>query len=301
MGVSVETRPAQLPLPGGRAGATVRVHPLLCGEMQTPPRYMDRPSGPLATLRTTGLGLRRGDWVWIPVPAFLIEHPTVGPVLVDTGFHPSVAVDPRQSFGTIGNMLFTVRMRPEQALHTQLRDRGVQPDDVRVVVMTHMHFDHTSGVSEFPHPTYVVNAPEWDAAIGSGGALHGYRSQMFDYGFDWRAVDFDGPEVDSFATFGQALDLFGDGSVRLLSTPGHSPGHMSVLLRLSGGELLIAGDAAYELRAIEESIEPLIVADRHRYFRSLKEIGRYMEQTPGAIVVPGHDRTVWPTLRTSYE
>jgi N-acyl homoserine lactone hydrolase len=299
MGVSVETRPAQLPLPGGQAGATVRVHPLLCGEMHTPPRYLDKPKGPFALPRA--IGLRRNDWVWIPVPAFLIEHPGVGPILVDTGFHPSVAFDPRQSFGTIGNMMFTVRMRPEQALHAQLRDRGFEPDDVRVVVMTHMHFDHTSGVSEFAHPTYVVNAHEWESAIGPRGQLRGYRTQMFDYGFDWRTVDFERPEVDSFATFGQAIDLFGDGSLRLLSTPGHSDGHMSVLARLSGGELLITGDAAYERRAIEESIEPLILADRHLYFRSLKEIGRYIEQTPGAIVIPGHDREVWPTLRASYE
>ena len=96
--------------------------------------------------------------------------------------------------------------------------------------------------------------------------------------------------MDSFASFGHAIDLFGDGSVRLLSTPGHTKGHMSVLLRLrSGRELLLTGDAAYSRATIEQELVPLFCDDVHRYRRSLREIRRYLEQTPSALVVCGHD------------
>ena len=69
MAMSTEAQPATLPLPGGRDGATVRLHPLLAGEMLSPPGLLERPSGRLATPRVF-LG-SRSDWVWIPIPAFL--------------------------------------------------------------------------------------------------------------------------------------------------------------------------------------------------------------------------------------
>jgi glyoxylase-like metal-dependent hydrolase (beta-lactamase superfamily II) len=74
-----------------------------------------------------------------------------------------------------------------------------------------------------------------------------------------------------------------------------------VLLRLRGREALLTGDAAYLKRTIDESITPLLPHDEHKFFRSLKEIQRYVERTPEALVIPGHDRDVWPTLAPVYE
>jgi N-acyl homoserine lactone hydrolase len=296
--VSVEPKAAELPLPGGREGATVRVHPLLAGEMSSPPGFIHRPPGRFAVPRT--LAGRGQDRIWLPVPAFLVEHPGAGPVLVDTGLHPSVAIDPKQSFGRLGAAINTFRMEHDQAIAVQLRARGVQPVDVRVVVMTHLHWDHASGVSEFPDATFVVDGREWEAAIRPRGSTRGYAPAQFDYGFDWRAVDYDDPRVDSFETFGASIDLFGDGSVRLLATPGHTLGHQSVLLRLEGREALLCGDAAYTRRAIDEELAPLLTADEHRFWRSLKEIRRFVERTPGLVVIPGHDVETWPRLDAVY-
>jgi len=301
MGVSVEPRPAELPLPGGVEGAIVRLHPLLSGEMHAPPGLLERPSGPLALPRGLQFGRVNDSWIWLPIPAFLVEHPGAGVLLVDTGLHPSIAFDPAQSFGRLGAKFNRFRMQPEQALQAQLRARGVDPAEVRVIVMTHLHTDHASGVSEFPDATFVLDGREWERAIGPRGLLHGYRTEQFDYGFDWRAVDFDDPSVDSFATFGHSVDLFGDGSVRLVSTPGHTVGHLSVLLRLRDREALLVGDAVYERGAIEEDVMPLVVQDEHHRRRSVKEIRRYLEQTPHSLVIPSHDRELWPTLDAFYE
>jgi N-acyl homoserine lactone hydrolase len=301
VGVSTEPRRADLPLPGGRTDATVRLHPLLAGEMLAPPGLFEKPEGRMPKLRGLGIGRSREDWIWIPVPAFLVEHPSAGPILIDTGLHPSVAIDPRQSFGGIGGRLNEFRMKPEQGLQDQLRARGVEPADVSVVVMTHLHWDHASGVSEFPHPTFIVDRREWDAAIQPRGYMRGYRTQQFDYGFHWRFVDYSSRAIDSFAGFGASIDLFGDGSVRLLATPGHTLGHQSVLLRLRDREALLTADAAYLKRTIDESLTPLLPHDEHKFFRSLKEVQRYIARTPAALVIPGHDRDVWPTLAPVYE
>lgn len=297
-----EPKPLTHPLPGGREDATVRLHPLLCGELQAPPFYMDRRPGRVGRLRDTlGQLGPRGDWEWLPVPAFLVEHPTAGPLLVDTGLHPSVVESVSPNMGPGARWIYRVRMTREQTVAAQLETRGIAPTDVRTVVMTHLHVDHASGVSELPAATFVVDRREWAAAGERGGWKRGYHHRQFDHAFDWRTIDYDAPEIDSFATFGQSFDLFGDGSVRLLSTPGHTAGHQSVLLRLSAREVLLVGDAAYTWRMLAGLALPLRVEDGHRLRRSLREIRQFAEQTPGALLIPGHDMAAWRELDAVYE
>jgi len=155
---------------------------------------------------------------------FLVEHPTAGPIMVDTGFHPSVVRDVSPQLGPGARLLYRVRMDREQTAAAQLAARGLSPADVTTVVMTHLHIDHASGISELPDATYVVDRREWAAAGAPRGALKGYVPAHFDHPFDWRVIDYDAPGATPFETFGRSVDLFGDGSVRLLSTPGHTLG-----------------------------------------------------------------------------
>lgn len=297
---AADPRPVHLPLPGGKEGATTAVRPLLTGRTIAPPGFLERPRGPLAFPRGMGMFTRRSQMGQVPVPAFLLNHPSAGPILVDTGLHASIADDPRENLGRRGAFLFGPEAPKGCDVPSQLRELGMEPTDVRLIVMTHLHWDHTSAVSEFPAATFVVDRREW-AAARSGSLRQGYRPELFDHAFDWRLVDYEAPGVDSFASFGRAVDLLGDGSIRLLSTTGHSPGHQSVLLRLGGGrELLLAGDAAYSRRTLEEDLIPTFCPDVHLYCRSLAEIRRYMTLTPAAEVICGHDAVCWPRLREVY-
>ena len=301
MGTAAEPRRAELPLPGGRDGATVRLRPLRCARMLVPPAYLHRVDGRLRKMKGLGLRVPREEWVEFPVLAFLLEHPGAGPILVDTGFHSAVAVDPKQGIGSLGGLLFKdLEMTPDQAVAAQLRARRIEPASVGTVVMTHLHADHASGIAEFPASTFVLSRQEWEAAAG-GRRLDGYIRRQFDHAFDYRTVDFEAGDVDSFATFGRSVDLFGDGSVRMAYTPGHSHGHCSVILRLKGREALLTADAAYTMETIRESRLPYVMADEHRFRRSLREIQLYVEATPDAVVIPGHDSRVVRRLDDVYE
>ena len=301
MATAAEPRPAELPLPGGREGASVRVHPLITGRMIGPEAWFLRRDGRLAWRRALGLGMTRSERLEFPVPAFLVEHPRAGPVLIDTGFHPSVAVEPRKNLGPVAHLLFKdVRMEAEQAATAQLRARGIEPSRVNVVVMTHLHVDHASAISEFPDATFVVSRAEWAAAT-SQGQLHGYVRRQFDHAFDYRLLDFEGPDVESFASFGRSVDLFGDGSVRCVYTPGHTLGHQSVVLRLRRREALVAADAVYLRRNLDEMGLSHRTADDHLSERSLREIRRYARDTPDALIIPGHDWDAWQELDAVYE
>jgi N-acyl homoserine lactone hydrolase len=294
---AAEPEPATLPLAGGRDGATVRVHPVTTGTAMYPVDAFYRRGGRLAGLHALGF---RSEKVEIPIPAYIVEHPGAGLVLIDTGFHASLAVDPKANLGPVLGRIFSPRMGPDDGLPDQLRARGFQPGDVKLVVMTHLHVDHASGVSEFPDATFVVSAREWQAATKEKGLRGGYVRRQFDHAFDWRTIDFDADEVSSYVSFGRTLDLFGDGSVRLVFTPGHTLGHMSVILRTREGEFLVAADAAYTMRTLRESVMPYGPHDEHDFRRSLKEVQHYVEMTPAAIVSVGHDLEAFRALKPSY-
>lgn len=268
--------------------------------MKGPPAIFHREDGRMGALRALGLGVSREDYDEVPVVAFFVEHPTAGGMLIDTGFHGSVPIEPGLAMGRFGGLLFKdVEMESNQAVPAQLRGLGVAPESIKTIVMTHLHSDHASGISHFPEATFIVSRQEWEEAR-RGSQLSGYIRRQYDHAFDYRLVDFEGPDTSSFATFGRALDLFGDGSVRLVFTPGHTHGHMSVVLRVPGGEVLVVGDAAYTTRTLRESHVPQRMDDEHRFRRSLREIQLYAEQTPDAVIIPGHDMARWRTLASVY-
>ncbi len=264
-----------------------------------PPRALDRPSGRLAQQRAM-LGTKRSNWIHVPVPVFLVEHPTAGHILVDTGFHASVQDKARSSLGRRQSWILPARQAAGESAPEHLRARGIDPAQIATIVMTHLHNDHASGAIQFPDATFVVDEAEWAAAC-KGGFAEGYRHAHFDQPFDWRTVDYE--NARAHATFERTLDLFGDGSVRLLSTPGHTKGHQSVLLRLAGDhELLLTADAAYTRQAVDDDILPIFIfGGEDNYRRSLAAIREYTQGNPGAVVIPGHDAELWPRLEPVYE
>jgi glyoxylase-like metal-dependent hydrolase (beta-lactamase superfamily II) len=301
MSVKAEAKPLAEPLSGGPEGTTVAVEPLLGAEMQVPKRLLESSGGRLALLRASGIGVPKSHWSWAPVPAYLIHHPQAGPILVDTALHPSVEAKPAANLGRAVAAATSFRM-PNGDLPTQLRGRGVDPKSIETVVMTHLHVDHASGIAEFPNATFVLSEREWEAATTVGRPLlHGYRRAHFDYLFDYRTIDFDGPLIDSYATFGRTFDLFGDGSVRLALTPGHTDGHLSVVARLRQHDFVIAGDAVYTLDQLAGKNVPARPEDMHEWQRSRRELQRFSEGFPSAVIVPGHDPDAWAKLSPRYE
>jgi N-acyl homoserine lactone hydrolase len=303
MKVTVEAKPLHEPLAGGTAGATVAVEPLLAGTVTWPRTMMERPGGRLETLKLLRALITGQPAATVPVPAFLIRHPSAGAILVDTGLHPSVTANGKENFGGLANRVGHPTLAPGEDTPAQLRARGLDPGELPIVVMTHMHLDHTSAISEFPNSTFVVSATEWEAAaVGPQARLNGYRRQHFDYAFDYRTVDFDRAGIDSYASFGRCFDLFGDGSVRLAFTPGHSAGHMSVVCRLAQRDFVIGGDATYTLAQLEGKA-PLAPrpADAHNYRRSLQELRLFRSQFPDAVITPGHDPDFYARLEPRYE
>ena len=303
MSVHVQPQALNGPLAGGSAGARVAVEPLIAGHLDFPRAAMVDPGGSFKTLRIARAISSSKQAETVPAPAFLIHHPSAGPVLVDTGLHPSIASGGSENFGGLANRFGPPSLEAGEDVPSQLRAKGIEPRQVPTVVMTHLHLDHSSAISEFPDSAIVVSAAEWqDAAHGSKPSLNGYRRAPFDLAFEYRTVDFDGAAVESYATFGRTFDLFGDGSVRLAFTPGHSAGHCSVICRLAKTDFVIGGDAMYMLGQLEGR-EPLPPRpfDAHNLRRSLQELRLFHTQFPGAVITPGHDPDFYARIAPRFE
>jgi glyoxylase-like metal-dependent hydrolase (beta-lactamase superfamily II) len=302
MRVQVEAHPLHQPLAGGTAAATVTVEPLIAGHVNWSRSIMERPGGRLESLKLLRALATGKPATTIPCPAFLIRHPSAGAVLVDTGLHPSVATDGRQNFGGLANRFAKPSLEPGEDVPAQLRARGLEAGEIPVVVMTHLHMDHSSAISEFPESAFVLSETEWNAAAhGPRPLMNGYRRAHFDFAFDYRTIDFDRAGIDSYASFGRTFDLFGDGSIRLAFTPGHSPGHLSVIAHLAERDFVIGGDATYTVGQLEGSAPmPPRPYDAHNFRRSLQELRLFHSQFPDAVITPGHDPDFYSRIERSY-
>lgn len=303
MKVHAEAKPLHEPLGGGTAGATVAVEPMVAGHVKWSRSMMESPGGRFLNLKLARALLTGKPEMRVPCPAFLIRHPSAGAILVDTGLHPSIATDARENLGRLAARIADPSLAPGEDVPARLRERGLAPGEIPVVVMTHLHLDHSSAISELPHSTFVLSDVEWRAAtVGPRPTLNGYRRAHFDYAFDYRTIDFDRGGIDSYATFGRAFDLFGDGSVRIVHTPGHSAGHTSVIARLAQRDFVIGGDAVYTMGQLDGTA-PLAPRpfDAHNYRRSLQELRLFRREHPDAIVTPGHDPELYAELAPRYE
>jgi glyoxylase-like metal-dependent hydrolase (beta-lactamase superfamily II) len=301
MRVHAEPKTLERPLEGGEPGATVSVEPLPAGRVLQPPGYLERTGGRLEGMTMYGFGVPRSKWVWVPCPAYLIRHPGAGEILVDTGLHPSVATKPSANMGRALARRARPRLEPGADIPARLRALGLDAKGIRTVVMTHLHFDHASAISEFENAVIVLSETEWDAATTDSRPLfRGYRPAQFDFVFDYRTVSYDAPEISSYGSFGRTFDLFGDGSVRLAFTPGHSAGHQCVVARLAQRDFVIAGDAVYNMRQLDGGPEPAAPFDRHNWKRSLQELQLFRRDYPDAIIVPSHDTELHRTLDERY-
>jgi glyoxylase-like metal-dependent hydrolase (beta-lactamase superfamily II) len=192
-------------------------------------------------------GLQRESF-WAPVAVAVIVHPRHGVVLVDTGISREQTHPFRYYSVLEGGLNAGIwrdsgnRIAEEGDLGEQLARLGIAPVDVTHVVLTHLHEDHVGEVGRLPAATVHVSRLEWNdrARVSYQPTFAGVAR--------WDRFAFDS---GAFGPFAASRDLFGDRSVVLLPTPGHTLGHGVVLVQLEEASALIAGDALYTLRHLD--------------------------------------------------
>ncbi len=204
-----------------------------------------------------------------PVPAYLIETADER-ILIDTGLNPAAAADPAGFYDRPEAGIFELEV--QQDITEQL-DVGT----LTKVVLTHLHFDHVGALSLLPTSIpIVVQRREWE-----GGRDEATIARNFFFPRDYATGEREVVLVDG------DHDLFGDGSVELLSTPGHTPGHQSVRV---GERLILGADVAHFAGTLDDRRFPSFADDFAAQDRSASRLCELRDV--GATVVPGHDPDV---------
>jgi N-acyl homoserine lactone hydrolase len=224
----------------------------------------------------------------IPVPWFFIRHPK-GNVVIDGGNAAEVAIDARRHWGQVIDA-YSPKMRRDENCVEQLKSIGVRADEITHVLQSHLHLDHTGAIGRFPNATHYVQRAEYEYAFNPDwfSAPAYIRSDFDRPKLKWHFLD--GEKTDDF-------DLFGDGTIRMIFTPGHAPGHQSFLINLqSTGPILLCIDAAYTMDHWENRALPGLVTSSSDAAKSVNKLHTIANQT-GALVVTGHDPDHWRTFK----
>ena len=237
----------------------------------------------LAIFRTGGVEIAASAFLpgapdvrtFAPVWSALLRTPE-GNVLFDTGLHPVHVERPDATFGQAS---FKVVMSAEDAIVSRLASLGVRPDDVAVIVNSHLHFDHAGNNGAFPRATFVVQAEHIAFARGKP---------------NFPGVYWDIPELAYMPTSGRARIAAG---VEVVPTPGHAPGHQSLVVDLAEtGRVVLCGDAAFTRENLET--RRIRQPDEASAVESLALI-RSLVKDDLDRAFPSHDATSWSRWRTA--
>jgi glyoxylase-like metal-dependent hydrolase (beta-lactamase superfamily II) len=223
----------------------------------------------------------RSEMIELPVISALLRH-AQGNVLFDTGCHPAVLDDPQARWGGLAKIMTPIMPKGDDVL-TGLNAIGVQPDDIDVVVCSHLHPDHCGCNVFFKRATVMVHAREVTAARAADAAAMGFLSQ------EWET----GQPLDLVLA---QRDIFGDGRIVLVSLPGHTQGSMGALVALEReGQFLLASDTVTLRSSLDTGVLPRNTWNAEALQKSWDEVRRI--EARGATVICGHDDAQWQTLR----
>lgn len=196
--------------------------------------------------------------------------------LWDSGMSDAIADKPD---GVVaGGGILTLYVR--KTLQSQLAELGIAPSDVTLVAFSHFHGDHVGNANLFTAAKVLVQRAEYDAAFGPDPAKYGFNPALYGKLKDNPTTKLEGDH-----------DVFGDGSVMIIATPGHTPGHQSLLVRLpQQGAVILSGDMVHFRENWDALRVPARNFDRDQSLRSMERIASLLV-AEGAVLWINHDRT----------
>jgi len=258
---------------------------------------------------------RKNTYVWLfssrawtaprPINVYVIEH-REGLVLFDTGQDRASVTEAGYFPGGLNGLVYSRLARfdigPDETLPAGLRALGHTVADVRTAVLSHLHQDHIGGLPVLGGADLVVSHREWESLLRPLPETRGLMRRHIDLpGLRWNRVHPEKLADPALGPFTHGHDLFGDGSLVLLPTPGHTPGSLSMLVRRPGRlPLLMVGDLTYDDTLLGEGKLPGVGSKRLMRSATVS-VNALRAALPGLVVLPAHDPGAVDRLSTALE
>jgi len=219
----------------------------------------------------------------LAVPCYLVDHP-LGQLMWDGGLPTDIAGKGEMEAAP------GMRMQYDRSVLAQMKDINIHPDEVEYIAFSHMHFDHVGAANAFTSSTLLIQQPEYQAAF-----THGNDSTIFNPD-DYQEL-FDNPRI----VLNGDHDVFGDGRVKIISAPGHTPGHQILFLDLSEtGPIVLSGDLYHFRESIPLRRTPEFNTSRAQTLNSMNRISAVLAEKRATLWIQ-HEKAFADTLTLSPE
>ncbi len=236
-------------------------------------------------MRQVNILLDRSWTEALPIYAWAIET-SEGVVVVDTGETTRTA---EPGYFPRWHPYFRLAVRldvtAEQEIGPQLLKLGIRSEDVRTVILTHLHTDHAGGLHHFPKSEILVSQDELAVARGFAGQLRGYLSNRWPRWFAPKSIVF---EPKALGPFDRSHHVTADTQVVIVPTPGHTPGHVSVVVVDDDVNYVLAGDTTYTQQALIDGQVDGVSPREAVSLQTMQRILRYARSKP-TVYLPTHD------------
>jgi N-acyl homoserine lactone hydrolase len=230
-------------------------------------------------------GIDMGQKIRAPVYSVLLMHDE-GPILIDVGLNPDGLTDPEHAWGPRAK-LANPEVTEADDIRNRLQEVNLKVADVKMVIVTHLHWDHTGGLRFFDHCPILIQKEEFRFAYNPDSFFSPqYMRNHIDFPLNYKMIE------------GDQIILPG---LSVIKTPGHTPGHQSVLVRLdSGAHYIFSGDAVILQENLTRKIPSSNNLNNEQAIDSLYRL-EHLAQLLGAEIIPSHDMAKWEGLRKSPE
>lgn len=220
----------------------------------------------------------------LPIYAWAIEHPE-GVIVVDTGMSSRYRERGYLAAWQVYYRNVRFHVAPQDEISAQLQNIGIKPDDVRTVILTHLHSDHADGIAHFPKSEIWIHPKEFAGAQGFGGQMNGYLSQHFPAWLKPKAIMF---TPEKFGAFDSSWRVTKAGDVIVVPTYGHTPAHISVIVQTNDVCYFLAGDTSYSQELLRAKKIDGVSPSAAQALQMMETILEFARTTP-TVYLPAHD------------
>ncbi|WP_312473408.1 MBL fold metallo-hydrolase [Neobacillus sp.] len=248
-----------------------------------------------------------------PATVALLKHPAHGYILFDTGYSTAFKEATKKFPYSIYAKLTPVYFSEEQSIKNQLLTDGIDPEQIKTIILSHFHGDHTAGLCDFPN----ANILSFKAAYEDIKNLSKFKALTkgclldllpFDLSKRISFIDHTDPLTlnDRFGEFDTGYSVLGDDSIIAVDLTGHAIGQLGIFIRLeSGKRVLLCADAVWLSESYQELIFPhpianLLIANKQSYVENIHKLHHLSKTIPDIDILPTHCQKTWDLAKKGF-
>lgn len=261
LSVSVSAKTVSIESLNAKSSVKIKLYVLDCGTIKAKDLSLFNPKLP------------KNKQMDMAVPCYVIKHPTKGTLVWDAGLQDSISAYNHGVDAHEGAFHLTVK----KTMLSQLQEIALDPKKVTYFAPSHLHLDHSGNANYFTHSKLLMQQSEYQVAFSKDAANYGFDISHFSALKNATHIPLNGDH-----------DVFGDGTVVILSTPGHSPGHQSLYIKLpQTGDVILSGDL-YHFEANRTDYGIPVWNDKKMTIQSFARIDNILDNTPATLWIQ-HD------------